>query len=164
MDLLDKTAAYILENGVADLSLRPLAKAIGTSARMIVYHFGSRERLIESALKTILGRIQKDFIESQRSVLDFWNWALRPKNQPYVRLIFEVHGLAPRNPRMYGGYVRGAIASWKSILIQRGFDDVRATAVIAVFDGLLMDFQATGDRKRTTRALQLALRKLGGFK
>jgi len=164
MDLLDKTSEYILENGVADLSLRPLAKAIGTSARMIVYHFGSRDRLIASALKQILGRIQKDFVESNRTVLDFWNWALRPTNQPFVRLIFEVHGLAPRNPKMYGGYVRQAIASWKSILIARGYDDVRATAIIAVFDGMLMDFLATGDRKRTTRSLQLALKKLGGVK
>jgi AcrR family transcriptional regulator len=164
MELLDKTAAYILENGVADLSLRPLAKAIGTSARMIIYHFGSREHLIESALKQILGGIQKEFVQSQRSVLEFWEWALKPKNQPYVKLIFEVHGLAPRNPKMYGGYVRDAIASWKSILIARGYDDVRATAVIAVFDGLLMDFLATGERKRTTRALRLALRKIGGAK
>src|SRR5579872_5379380 len=164
MELLEKTAAYILENGVADLSLRPLAKAIGTSARMIVYHFGSREHLIESALQAILGRIQKDFVDSQRSVLDFWKWALRPKNQSYVRLIFEVHGLAPRNPRIYGGYARAAIGSWKSILLARGYDDVQATAIIALFDGLLMDFLATGDRKRTTRALQLALRKLGGVK
>ena len=39
---------------------------------------------------------------------------------------------------------------------------LEATAMIAVFDGLLMDFLATGDRKRTTRALRLFMRKIGG--
>jgi len=148
-ELLEATAKYILENGVSDLSLRPLARAIGTKARLLIYHFGSREKLIESALTVILRRIQDDFLRMNASVLDFWHWALGLRNQPYLRLIFEVHGIAPRNPRMYGGYVREAIESWKTIMI-------------AVFDGLLMDFLATGDRKRTTRALRLFMRKIGG--
>src|SRR5689334_20083904 len=131
-ELLENTTKYILANGVADLSLRPLANEIGTSARLIIYHFGSRERLIQAALTTILRRIQGDFVESHRTIQDFWKWAISPKNQSYLRLIFEIHGLAPRNPRLYGGYVRDAIASWKEILVRRGYDKVRATAIIAV--------------------------------
>ena len=161
-ELLEATAKYILENGVSDLSLRPLARAIGTKARLLIYHFGSREKLIESALTVILRRIQDDFRTMHASVLDFWHWALGPRNQPYLRLIFEVHGLAPRNPRMYGGYAREAIESWRTIMIRRRYKEPVATAMIAVFDGLLMDFLATGDRKRTTRALRLFMRKIGG--
>ena len=47
--LLDEVADYILSNGLADLSLRPLATAINTSPRMLLYFFGSKERLIAEA-------------------------------------------------------------------------------------------------------------------
>ena len=43
--LLDEVADYILSNGLADLSLRPLAAAINTSPRMLLYFFGTKERL-----------------------------------------------------------------------------------------------------------------------
>jgi AcrR family transcriptional regulator len=164
-ELLQATAGYILQHGVADLSLRPLAKAIGTKARLLIYHFGSREKLIEAALTAVLRDVQADFLKSGVSVLKFWKWATLPANLPYARLVFEVHGLAPRNPRLFGGYVRDAIDSWKAILSERipGRNKAQiATAVIAVFDGLLMDFLATGDRQRTTKALRLALKKIGG--
>jgi len=158
-ELLEATVGYILANGVSDLSLRPLAKAIGTKARLLIYHFGSREKLIESALTVILRRVQRDFLKLGADVLEFWQWATASKSQPYLRLVFEVHGLAPRNPRVFGGYVREAIESWRSILAARGHKEPIATAMIAVFDGLLMDFLATGDRKRTTGALRLFLRR-----
>ena len=48
--LLPVMAAYVLENGLAELSLRPLAKAAGTSDRMLLYHFGSKDALIAALL------------------------------------------------------------------------------------------------------------------
>jgi hypothetical protein len=60
-ELLDKVADYILSNGLADLSLRPLATAIDTSPRMLLYFFGSKERLIAEALAHIRTREQLDF-------------------------------------------------------------------------------------------------------
>jgi hypothetical protein len=39
---------------------------------------------------------------------------------------------------------------------------VVATLVVAAFDGLLMDYLATGDRQRTTKSLLLFLKKIGG--
>ena len=159
-ELLRATVQYILKHGVSDLSLRPLANAIGTRARLLIYHFGTREKLINAALDGVLGDVQGEFFKSGASVLEFWHWATSPKNQRYVRLVFEVHGLAPRNPRLFGGYVRNAIESWRKILTDRGVNEPNATMIVAIFDGLLMDFLATGDRERTTRALKLALRRI----
>src|SRR2546430_12050912 len=47
---LARAADYVLEHGLADLSLRPLAAALGTSTRMLLYDFGSKERLIAAVL------------------------------------------------------------------------------------------------------------------
>jgi AcrR family transcriptional regulator len=52
-ELLDEVANYILSNGLADLSLRPLAAAINTSPRMLLYFFGTKEKLIADALAHI---------------------------------------------------------------------------------------------------------------
>jgi glutaminase len=48
--LLELTARYLLENGVLDLSLRTLGDAIGSSHRVLLYYFESREQLITEAL------------------------------------------------------------------------------------------------------------------
>ena len=48
--LLPRLAAHVLEHGLAGLSLRPLARAAGTSDRMLIYHFGTKEALVEALL------------------------------------------------------------------------------------------------------------------
>ena len=51
--LLPRMADHVLKHGMAGASLRPLAKAAGTSDRMLIYHFGNKERLISELLKFI---------------------------------------------------------------------------------------------------------------
>lgn len=53
---LKALGAYVLANGLANLSLRPLARAAGTSDRMLIYHFGTKEQLIE----VVLGHLASD--------------------------------------------------------------------------------------------------------
>ena len=59
--LLDAAIRYLTRHGVADLSLRPLGKAIGTSARLLVFHFGSKERLLRDVLDAVQARLQASF-------------------------------------------------------------------------------------------------------
>ncbi|MEP5938617.1 MAG: TetR/AcrR family transcriptional regulator [Erythrobacter sp.] len=51
--LLPLMATHILENGMGSASLRPLAKAAGTSDRMLIYHFGNKQQLITDVLAYI---------------------------------------------------------------------------------------------------------------
>ena len=44
--LLDAAVDYALAHGIAEVSLRQLAGALGTSHRMLIHHFGSREGLL----------------------------------------------------------------------------------------------------------------------
>lgn len=52
----DALADYVLANGIASASLRPMAKAAGTSDRMLVYHYGSKSGVMEAALSEIARR------------------------------------------------------------------------------------------------------------
>jgi len=49
-ELLDRAYAYVLTHGISDLSLRPVAAAIGSSPRVLLYLFGSKDGLIRALL------------------------------------------------------------------------------------------------------------------
>jgi hypothetical protein len=95
-------------------------------------------------------------------VRGFWRWCTAKKNRPYLRLVFEVHGLALQDPARYAGYLHGAIAHWIELLggaltpgLGRRRAGVTATLIVGTIDGLLMDYLSTGDLRRTTAALEL---------
>ena len=60
-ELIKKALNYMLKHGVAGLTLRPLAGKIGTSARLLVYHFGSKDGLITAVMDEVRARIQNSF-------------------------------------------------------------------------------------------------------
>jgi AcrR family transcriptional regulator len=170
-----KALDYFLENGVAGLSLRPLAAEIGTSARLLVYHFGSKEGLIAAVMGEVQARIQESFAGlastpdtgADRGLMRrFWDWTIRPENAAYLRLLFEVHVLAIQDPAQYARYVEQDSSKWLE-LIEASLppsQDRRIVAMLcaAVIDGLLLEFLSTGDDRRTTQALEMFHRMLVG--
>ncbi|HEU5234821.1 MAG TPA: TetR/AcrR family transcriptional regulator [Terriglobales bacterium] len=168
-DLLNASIEYLLENGVADLSLRPLAAEVGSKARLLVYHFGSKDALLTEAMLVIRERLQKNFAESvgsdrdwkpSRVVEAFWEWATSKQNQRYLRLFFEVHGLALQNPKQYGPYLEGAFTSWVELMggvlpesLSRPARRALASLAVGTVVGLMLDYLSSGDKKRTSEAL-----------
>lgn len=182
--LLEKIVDVFLSQGISDLSLRPLAHAVGTSARLLIYHFGSKESLVAEALQRVRQRMQQEFLkladhnkaQSLESVfLLFWKWVQAPQNQGHVRLFLQVYGLALHDRAKYAQYLAGTTETWVRFLDQ-GFQQFPArsrysseavrTYVVASFRGLLLDLLGTGDRQRTTEALYLLIetvsRMVGG--
>ncbi len=166
--LLERAADYLLRHGVADLSLRPMAAALGTSARLLIYHFGTRERLLIDAMGVIRVRARRDVTTLLQSppgglgdlIRALWRFCTSARNRPYLRLLFEVHGLALQNPRQYGAYLEGSVHHWIEVLtaglrptLGRRAEST-ATLIVGVIDGLLMDYLSTGDLRRTSRALE----------
>jgi AcrR family transcriptional regulator len=171
-ELIGRSLEYFLEHGAAGLSLRPLAAVTGTSARLLVYHFGSKDALIAAVMDEVRERLQKSFASlvaaarrGRRSPMQaFWSWTIRPENLPYLRLLFEVQILALQNPGRYARYLKGTSTSWLEI-IEGSLPPSRdrrgvATLCAAVMDGLLLEYMSTGEARRTTRALKLFDRML----
>jgi AcrR family transcriptional regulator len=170
-DLLSACIAYILENGVADLSLRPLAAQVGSKARLLIYHFGSKDALLAEAMTVVRARVQKAFaeiVDSERQrkpsdiIRTFWSWATSMQHQKFLRLFFEIHGLALQRPEQYGPYLEKAVSSWVELMVQvlperLSLARRRALATLAVTTaiGLLLDYLSSGDKKRVTEALDL---------
>jgi len=155
---------YLLEHGVANASLRPMAAALGTSARILMFHFKSKEGLLQEALEELHLRLQASFAAMAGSgprrvppLKRFWLWATRPKNYPYLRLLYEAQIVAVQNPAVYGRYLKKTSSEWQAISLRAMTESIRtgamATLCIAVFDGLMLEFMSTGNRRGTTRAL-----------
>src|SRR3954447_25754387 len=155
---------YFLRHGVANLSLRPLAAAVGTSARMLLHYFGSKEALIAAVMEQVQTRLQDAFRElfegrgAEKDLLQkFWNILSNRANQPAARLLFEVQMLALQNPKRYRRYLTRTSTNWRRLIEQalpgKQKNVEEATLYNAVVDGLLLELLSTGDLRRTSRAL-----------
>jgi AcrR family transcriptional regulator len=174
--LLDRIVSYALMNGVAALSLRPLAKDLGVSAAALIYHFGSKEELTVEILKhagdsqrALFASMHVGASESPRDICrEVWRVIGAPQARPLFRLFFEVYGLALIDPGRFPGFFPNAITNWLDFLERTYVSDgcdaraarVRATIVIAGFRGFLLDVCATGDDERVASAVELWLETL----
>jgi AcrR family transcriptional regulator len=172
-ELLDRLLAYLLRRGPVGLSLRPMAAEVGTSARLLIFHFGSREKLLREVLGELQRRFQASFAALRAHphgrgplLKSLWAWALEKENFDRLRLLYAIHILAVQEPRLYGRSLRRTSRTWLE-LVQEALPRTRrnrafATLVTAVFDGLFLEVMTTGDRRRTTAALEAFLRLFAG--
>jgi AcrR family transcriptional regulator len=174
--LRNQAVAYVMTHGIGDLALRPLAKALKTNARMLIYHFGSREGLMREILAGLReregARIERWMQSSRkpRTMPEFLRWYWRrvsaPQARSAIRLVFELYALALRNPRDYPGVLEEPVAFWPKLVhamgIQSEVDETEATLLLAALRGLLLDLCATSDRRRTGAALNLLARLFEG--
>ena len=157
-ELLDGSVDYVLAHGLSDLSLRPLAAALGTQAPVLLHHFGSKEHLVVEILGSLRHRLRSlgrsAEAEEHRSGLGtVWSWVSHPDQAPLMRLFFEAYGLALRHPDRYPEFIEHAIHDWLDEPLA-AIDDVSATLAIATVTGLVLDLLTTGDRVRVEDAME----------
>ena len=142
---------------------------------MLVHHFGSKEALIAAVMDELRRQLQSLFDslakdgETKRTpdlMLTFWESITDTENRACMRLLFEVQVLAIQNPRRYRRYLLETSGSWlrliKATLPRSKQRAAMATLSTAVIDGLLLELLATGDKPRTSEALQLFVEQFGG--
>jgi AcrR family transcriptional regulator len=174
--LREQAVGYVMTHGIGDLALRPLAKALKTNARMLIYHFGSREGLMREILAGLreqeAARVARWMSSARkpRTMPEFLRWYWRrvsaPQARSAIRLVFELYALALRNPRDYPGVLEEPLAFWPKLVRAMGIpsevDEIEATLLLAALRGLLLDLCATSDRRRTTAGMNLLARLFGG--
>lgn len=163
--LLESLIGYLVRRGVADVSLRPMAAAVGTSARLLIFHFGSKERLLLEVLDEIQARLQRSLREllgepgpaRSAPLRQFWDWALKDANFALLRVLYHLHVLAAQDHKSYGRYLKRNSLSWlesvQAVLKPSQRSPALATLIVAVFDGLFIEVMSTGDRRRASAAI-----------
>jgi AcrR family transcriptional regulator len=168
--LLDAAIEHVAAHGISDTSLRSLAAALGTSHRMLIYHFGSKEGLLVEVVRSMEAQQRAVFdemlpladISPAQFARDFWRKVTEPEMWPRERLFFEMYGQALQGRPGTVGLLDGIVASWVDPMTEWGqraglpVEVARTWARlgIAVPRGLLLDLLATGDRAAVDEAME----------
>src|ERR1700759_2985690 len=159
--LLEGAIDYVAHNGITDLSLRQLASALGTSHRMLIHHFGSKEGLWVAIVREGEERqraVLADLVPAPDTPVDeamrgWWRHISDPSLWPNERLFFELYGQALQGRPYSESFLAGIVDEWvepaAAPSIAAGVDPDLARAQarlgVAVTRGLLLDLLATKD-------------------
>jgi AcrR family transcriptional regulator len=184
VELLEAAYRYALEHGLADLSLRPLAAAIGSSPRVLMFLFGTKDGLLRALLArartdelAVLGGLTgPDGIAGPEGIAgpsglipaaeQIWAWLREPRHRPLLRLWAEAYTRSLIEPDgAWAGFAAATVTDWLALLAscqpgpERDSTDgtARRTVVLATLRGCLLDLLATGDQDRVDAALRLQL-------
>jgi AcrR family transcriptional regulator len=166
--LLAAATAYVAEHGFGEASLRQIAAGIGTSHRMLIYHFGSK-RGLSSAIIEAIQQAQLQALQQLRgdqtiapadAAQRFWD-LVTDNAMTFGPLFFELAANAMRGQHREPMAVLG-VRMWLEPLAELwrrgGAAPDRAPLLarisLAVANGLLLDALLTGDREVAKVAMQ----------
>jgi len=142
---------YVLEHGLIGLSLRPLAAALGTSDRMVLYHFGTKDELVAAVLRASNERSTayvNDLPPSadlRQSIHDLWAAMRTPEVDRCTRLYVEAAALGLFGREPYVSVVREANTVWSTALVDHvvrsGVRRSLARRVVDIVDAAFLGFQ-----------------------
>src|ERR1700755_1584416 len=116
--LLDACTDYALEHGLPN-RLGPLAEAAGTSSRMLIYHFETRDGLLREILGQARARQLDAFTELLRvrpgepyttTLSHAWSAMTGPRGRPYLRMFGRLHDTA--GEPLWPGFRQTATTDW----------------------------------------------------
>ena len=177
--LLEGAIDYVAHNGITDLSLRQLASALGTSHRMLIHHFGSKEGLWVAIVREVEERqraVLADLVPAPDTPVDeamrgWWRHISDPSLWPNERLFYELYGQAiqgrPHTVQMLDGIIDDWIEPAAAINMALGLSREEAVAHarlgIAVTRGLLLDLVATRDVEGVNAAMEAFIEVYAGW-
>jgi AcrR family transcriptional regulator len=169
---------YALQQGLIGLSLRPLAVALGTSDRMLLYHFGTKDDLVAAVLREANDRAVAGVsalipsADLRTAVHDLWSVVQSPEFEPCTRMYVEAAALGLLGREPYATVVREANDRWMKSLVahlsRSGVAESLAERAATIIDAAFLGFQldaplevGTTARKRAMVDLAEAVAALG---
>lgn len=161
-----------MTTGLNDLTLRDLAAQLGTSHRILIYHFKSKENLINLAVsevrrrerelfqKNTASRVADEAPDLRSSLTMFFEHNISDGMRPYFRLLYEVWGIAQAKPETWAQFLDGIVLGWvdslTDVFVRAGYPAdlarTRATIVLAALRGLQLDLFTTHEESRVRHA------------
>jgi AcrR family transcriptional regulator len=179
-ELLDRAYEYTVQRGRTDITLRPIAAAIGSSPRVLIYLFGSKDGLI----RALLGRSRAEEVallselrESgtaapgalDEATLRIWSYLADEARRPLLRLWLDGYARSLSQPAgPWAGFARASVEDWLTLLSDMQPTEIRDTPggmaertfVLALLRGALLDLLSTDDVTRVTAAVRSLITEL----
>jgi AcrR family transcriptional regulator len=146
-ELLDAVVKECAAHGIGDRSLRDIAAAVGTSHRMLLHHFGSRDEFLMAIVEEVERR-QRSLLrelptDPEAAIAAMWADLRRPELRPFECLFFECYARGVQGEQPFARMLPGAVDAW---LTDDGTTDPALVRLgLAVMRGLLLDLVATDD-------------------
>jgi AcrR family transcriptional regulator len=178
-ELLEKAYRHVLEHGLTGMSLRPLAAAVQSSPRVLLFLFESKDALV----RALLARARADEVELleqletpssaglARVAGEIWGWLAAAEHRGLLRLWLESYSRSLVDPAgSWSGFANATVRDWLALLAKAQPAHERDTAsgmqrrtvTLALLRGALLDLLASGDVERTTDAVLAGLARLDG--
>lgn len=172
--LLDAAIEHFGSHGIGDTSLRGIAEAVGTSHRMLIYHFGSREGLlaevtreVEARQRAVMNATYDADLPPLEAAARYWEETVEATLR-YGPLFFELASHAMQG-KEHAEALRGElIAAWlpsvtdlcRAIGIPEPQAETHARLALGAARGLLLDLLVSGQRDEVARSADLLNRLL----
>ena len=150
-EVAEAATDYVLEHGLVGLSLRPMAADLGTSDRMLLYHFASKDDLVATVLRVSNDRSVAEIRampaapDVRTAVLDLWAAVTSPRLDRCQRMYVEAAALGLFGHEPYAGVVREANGLWVAAvadhLVASGVPRSLGPRASALVDAAFMGFQ-----------------------
>jgi AcrR family transcriptional regulator len=158
--LLDAVVQEFAVNGIGDRSLRDVAAAVGTSHRMLLHHFGTRNELLVAIVEEVerrqLALLRERPSERGAAIAAMWSDLRRDELRPFERLFFECYARGVQGEQPFDRMHPGAVETWltDASAMGRAAGPALIRLGLAVMRGLLFDLVATGDGDGVDAAAQ----------
>jgi len=158
-ELLEQCLAAAIEAGALDSSINGIAKRIGTSGRMLVYHFGSKQELerqliglLEARLREKLWSFQSVSLEEAdclaEPLLEMWSHLTSPAMCGLLKLTMELNQRAIQGNSETQHFIEQESKKWVDSLLNFTNDKTTALSLFHLFQGAILDFLTTGNTQR----------------
>jgi AcrR family transcriptional regulator len=165
--LLDALIDAFADGGIGDRSLREVAEVVGTSHRMLLHHFGSRDEMLLAIVAEVERRQMTVLPEAATQPADamaaMWADVRRPELRPFERLFFECYARGAQGEQPFARMLPGAVESWLGEVDAKtgsSADPAFVRLGLAVTRGLLLDLVATDDDEGVDAAAEAFIQLL----
>lgn len=150
--IVDRLADHVLAHGLIASSLRPLAKAAGTSDRMLLYYFSDKAEIIGATLARIAERMTVQLAEHTASrplpldalITHLSAIVLKAEFWPYMCVWLELASRAGRGDPLYTGIaaqIGEGFLGWGAMQLDAPDEAARArdaARLLVVIEGMVL--------------------------
>ncbi len=162
---LGRIIEIVRRQGLAGFSLDNLAPQLGTSSRMLVYYYGSKDellgRIVYALREDIVAQLESEPVGTITEAIDRW-WNHYVANPTDMQFFFHLTSRSFEEPEKFQEFSSTAVELWESYFhrsLRDHVSDAEARAlsrlVLATVRGLQGDLLISADKSHVEQSLKM---------